>query len=93
MSYLRLASALKTVTQKASHPSALIYKVQLAHAKQQQLNGGEIGDGKTGVVELMAPEEVKEEKEAGNGRSGGGGRSEGQDREGGTSGFDGKDVR
>ncbi|KAG4425041.1 hypothetical protein IFR04_001811 [Cadophora malorum] len=65
MSYLRLASALKTVTQKASHPSALIYKVQLAHVKQQQLNGGEIGDGKTGVVELMAPEEVKADQQAG----------------------------
>ena len=79
MSYLRLAAALKTVTQKASHPSALIYKVQLAHVKQQQLNGGEIGDGKTGVVELMAPEVMKADQQAGDEGSGGMGESEGRE--------------
>lgn len=66
MSYLRLASALKTLAQKASHPSNHIYKLQLAGAKQQQLNRGEIGDGKTGVVELAAPQELKGEQEVGN---------------------------
>ncbi|KAG4444169.1 hypothetical protein IFR05_000398 [Cadophora sp. M221] len=62
MSYLRLATALKTLTQKASHPSDLIYKIQLARAKEQQLDRGEIGDGKTGVIGLAAPEELKGEQ-------------------------------
>ncbi|KAL5328071.1 hypothetical protein ACEPPN_005779 [Leptodophora sp. 'Broadleaf-Isolate-01'] len=66
MSYLRLATALKTLTQKASHPSDLIYKVQLARAKEQQLGRGEIGDGKTGVIGLAAPEELKGEQQDGN---------------------------
>ncbi|MAD85567.1 MAG: hypothetical protein CL912_21615 [Deltaproteobacteria bacterium] len=93
MSYLRLASALKTVTQKASHPSALIYKVQLAHVKQQQLNGGEIGDGKTGVVELMAPEEVKTDQQAGDEGTDGVAESEGRNSKGGRPEVDSKNER
>ncbi|KAL2061222.1 hypothetical protein VTL71DRAFT_7495 [Oculimacula yallundae] len=64
MSYLRLAGALKSLTQKASHPNDLIYKIQLSREQQQQLKRGEVGDGKVGAVELAAPPENAGEQQA-----------------------------
>ncbi|CZT09532.1 hypothetical protein WAI453_004770 [Rhynchosporium graminicola] len=64
MSFLRLASALKNITQKSSHPSDLIYNIQLARAKQQQLNRKELSDGKVGVVELAGPQELNDNHQA-----------------------------
>jgi hypothetical protein len=59
-----LSSLLGQIAQKASHPNDLVYKLQVARAKQKYLVQERLGDGREDTVALQAPKEELEEEEA-----------------------------
>jgi hypothetical protein len=75
MSNPLLATALRHLTRKATHPNTLLYQVQLEKAKRDvEKKGSLIGDGKEGAVLLGDPKGEKQvEKEDGD-------KGEGEDR-------------
>ena len=78
MSNPLLATALRHITRKATHPNSLLYQVQLEKAKRDvEKKGGLIGDGKEGAVLLGDPKGEKEaEKGEGDERRDGEGKDD-----------------
>ena len=64
---MSLSFILRQITKKASHPNALLHKVQLAKAKRKYLPDGapaQLGDGKGEIFALEAPESEENHREA-----------------------------
>lgn len=82
---MSLPSILRQIAKKASHPNALIHKIQLAKAKGQLLPAGQqLGDGREDVFALEAPGSERKVEEGGDsGREGDVGKEFGGDGEGG----------
>lgn len=58
-----LASLLRQITKKSSHPNALIHKVQLERAKLKYLVQGQLDNAEESTIALGAPEEEEQEQE------------------------------
>lgn len=54
-----LTNVLRQITNKTTHPNALLHQIQLERAKNKYLVQGQLGHGVESVVALTAPEKAE----------------------------------